>query len=279
MIRLIDHLKTLGLSNREARKALSSGKVLLRGCPTGDAGRDVEPAEVQYRPNAPSVVIGRDPFVLFHDPSLAILWKPSGMLSVPAPHRHDETNLIAFAGRLFGHAYPVHRLDEETSGLMMVALKPETQDALKLQLERHEVDRRYLALVQGRFPETAAVRNTLVRDRGDGLRGSGPGGKPAATQFRRLEALQGATLVEARLETGRTHQVRIHLTELGHGVLGDPLYGNRGSAPRLALHAWRLAFKHPFGGKEVRVEVPLADDLERLRRELSLDPAVAGRAE
>jgi 23S rRNA pseudouridine1911/1915/1917 synthase len=126
--------------------------------------------------------------------------------------------------------------------------------------------------VQGEFPETATVRNTLVRDRGDGLRGSGPGGKPAATHFKRVELLRGATLVEARLETGRTHQVRIHLAELGHPVLGDRLYGPRvaNAAPRLALHAWRLAFKHPFGGKEVKVEVPLADDMDRLRRDLAI---------
>ena len=114
----------------------------------------------------------------------------------------------------------------------------------------------------------------LVRNRGDGKRGTGEGddAKRAVTHFKVIQALRGATLVEATLETGRTHQVRIHLAEAGHPVLGDKLYGNQGSARRLgrvALHAAVLGFDHPSTQLKMRFDVPLADDMEKLRRELT----------
>lgn len=267
MVRLVDHLKSLGMGNREAREALATGKVWLRGCPVADPGRVVDPAEVDVRPSAPRVVMGRDPLVLLRDPGFVVVWKPSGMLAVPAPHRHDPS-VLGFVRRQFGKSFPVHRLDEGTSGLMIVALREDVQEALKSLLERHLVERRYLAIVRGSLREPLTVRNTLVRDRGDGKRGSGIGGKPAVTHFAPVEALNGATLVEAQLETGRTHQVRIHLAELGHPVLGDDLYGD-GRGGRLALHAWRLAFNHPGSNKPIALEAPLADDLEELRRKLA----------
>ena len=268
-VRLLDHLKALGHGNRDARALLSSGKVWLRGCPTGDAGREVEPAEVEIRLSAPKMVMGRDPIVLWRDTNLMIVWKPSGLLSVPAPHRDDESNLLAWVGKRFGSAFPVHRLDEGTSGCMMVALKVGAQEALKDLLERHAIERHYLAIVHGDFRHTMTMRNLLVRDRGDGRRGSGFDGKPAVTHLRPIEALRGATIVGAQLETGRTHQVRIHLSELGHPVFGDDLYGGaRGG--RLALHASHLAFVHPFTKAPIEVHSPLADDLEALRRSLLL---------
>ena len=116
------------------------------------------------------------------------------------------------------------------------------------------------------------VRNTLVEDRGDGRRGAGPGGKAATTHLRAVEAVgRRCSMVEARLETGRTHQVRIHLAEAGFPVLGDRVYAPRGVAavgPRLALHAWRPGLQHPMTGQTLQLEAPLADDLEHLRRDL-----------
>jgi 23S rRNA pseudouridine1911/1915/1917 synthase len=183
---------------------------------------------------------------------------------------------VGLAGRILGEAHIVHRLDEHTSGLLLVARTLAAQTALKALLEVHAVDRRYLAIVAGSAPEgERRVSSVLRRDRGDGLRGSDPEGeegKPAVTYFQLRERLGPRySLVEARLETGRTHQVRIHLAEQGLPLLGDPLYAPAGVArlwPRQALHAWSLAFRHPFTRQELRFEAPLADDLEQLRRRI-----------
>ena len=276
MIRLHEHLRALGLSNSQAKDALSSGKVHLCGVPTGDGGRLVDPATVSLRPNAPRLHPGADLVLLYRDDALGVIWKPPGMLSVPAPRAGGHKNAVGLAGRILGEAHIVHRLDEHTSGLLLVARTVAAQTALKALLEVHAVDRRYLAIVAGSAPEgERRVSSVLRRDRGDGLRGSDPEGeegKPAVTYFQLRERLGPRySLVEARLETGRTHQVRIHLAEQGLPLLGDPLYAPAGVArlwPRQALHAWSLAFRHPFTRQELRFEAPLADDLEQLRRRI-----------
>lgn len=276
-MRLIDVLKARGLGNRDARGYLLTGKVRVMGMPTADAGREVEPDQVEVDVNAPRLQPGRDLVVLRRDAHIAVVIKPAGMLATPAPRRDDVSNVIAAVHAICGSAYAVHRLDEPTSGLMMVALTERAQHALKEQLAAHDIERGYLALVQRTFrPDPFTVRNTLIRNRGDGKRGSGEGldSREAVTHFERLEALPGASLVAATLETGRTHQVRIHLAELGHAVLGDSLYGGPGvarRAPRLALHAAHLAFRHPLVGERWAFSIPLADDLAQLRRRL-LEP-------
>ncbi len=272
-LRLIDCLASRGLAPGEARKALGTGKVFVRGCPTSLPVRDVAEEDVEYRPNAPRAVPGRDPAVVLAGRGFAVVLKPPGMLSAPAPGR-KESDLLAWVERRLGRALPVHRIDEATSGLLLVALDEETQERLKADLERREIDRRYLAIATGHFPDSLTSRSSIVEDRGDGKRGSGEGGKAAVTHFRTVERLHRATLVEATLETGRTHQVRIHLAEAGHPVIGDELYGPRGrplqvhGRPRLALHACRLVFRRPDTGEPTCVESILADDLEGLRRRL-----------
>ena len=272
-VRLIDHLRKLGMSNREAKAALSTGKVYVGDAPTADPARDVVPARVSIRPNAPRVRPWVDVVVVYRDEHLAVVAKPPGVLSVPAASKRGARNVLAEGKRVLGAALPVHRLDEDTSGLMLVARNPRCQQALKELLFVHDVQRRYVAIVAGNFPAGPRRHEThLVRDRGDGLRGSGaaPDGKRAVTHFTTLRSLGKArTLVEARLETGRTHQIRIHLAELGFPVLGDKLYAKRGVtrlAPRLALHAAVLGFRHPMTGQTLRFEAPVADDLERLIR-------------
>jgi len=278
MPRLIDYLRSLKLTNREARDLLDTGKVMYCGVPTADAGREVDAALVAVRRNAPRIRPNRDLAVIHRDPHMAVVYKPPGMLSVPSPGRRDVKSVIGVVRHLIGAAFPVHRLDEPTSGLMMVALTERCQLLIKEILFEHRVERGYLALVGGWFPSApCTVRSMLVRNRGDGLRGSAvegdeDGAREAVTHLKLLEHLgKGASLVEARLETGRTHQVRIHLSEKRHPILGDDLYAPPGlarAAPRLALHAFKLGFTHPVTGKKMDFEAPLADDLEALRRRL-----------
>lgn len=188
----------------------------------------------------------------------------SRMLASKAQRRRDERRPI----------FPVHRIDRDTSGLLVFATDEPTQRGLIAMFARHEVDRAYLALVPGHLA-ARTITSDLVRDRGDGLRGSAAGGAPgrrAVTHLRPLEFLGGYTLLECRLETGRTHQIRIHLAELGHPLCGDSVYRSGwaqppiedlSGAPRIALHATRLGFVHPATGEHVQWETPLPRDLER----------------
>jgi 23S rRNA pseudouridine1911/1915/1917 synthase len=178
--------------------------------------------------------------------------------------------------------YPVHRLDRETSGLMVFARTPQAEKNLIAQFRAHVTDRRYHAIVLGAVT-AQTIESTLVRDRGDGLRGSSSAedakesGKHAVTHVRPLESLGDYSLVECRLETGRTHQIRIHLSEHGHPLCGDKVYRqplgqkkihDNSSAPRLALHSIELGFKHPFTDEELHFEMGLPADLARFLTKL-----------
>jgi 23S rRNA pseudouridine1911/1915/1917 synthase len=175
----------------------------------------------------------------------------------------------------------VHRLDRDTSGLIVFARTVPAERHLMQQFRRHSTHRRYLAIAQGDV-RAQTIETQLVRDRGDGRRGSTKlpdVGKRAVTHVKPLERLGQYTLVECRLETGRTHQIRIHLAERGHPLCGEkvynqPLFGEPfpdiSGAPRLALHAAELGFEHPITGEQMRYEMPLAEDLSefvaRLRK-------------
>ena len=271
-MRLIEHLRAIGVP--KANQALKTGKVKVRGVPTSDGGREVEPQEVTYDPRAHRLQPGRDLAVIFHDKHLAVVWKPSGLLSVAAPKRGSDANMVSTLARVFGACHPVHRLDEGTSGLMLVARTLTAQSLLKDLLAEREIEREYLALVRGHFPAAPLrVETMLGRHPHTGLRASVQPGAPqeakhAVTHLSLVETLPGASLVRARLESGRTHQIRIHLSESGYPVLGDQLYGRQSdrSLRRMALHAAVLAFKHPQTGERLRFDAPLADDLERHRR-------------
>jgi 23S rRNA pseudouridine1911/1915/1917 synthase len=167
----------------------------------------------------------------------------------------------------------VHRIDKETSGLVVFARTPDAERGLGKQFRRHTVVRRYLAVVPG-YISPQRVASRLVRDRGDGRRGSttNPGlGKEAVTFLDVVERLPGYSLLSCRLETGRTHQMRIHLAELGHPICGERVYNRKpggpaepdpSGAPRLALHAAELGFTHPVTGAELHWEMPLPADLQ-----------------
>lgn len=264
-------LRERGLSNSEAKKHLKSGKIWLCGVPTADGGRLIQPDQVEIKQNAPRMIVGRDPVIVHRDTGFVVVWKPANYLSVPARNRKKQYSASSFVHRVVGQAHVVHRLDEGTSGLLLVATDEKMQFQLKSALEQRTIHRRYLALVLGKVSSGFTIRNSLVRNRGDGLRGSGSqqDGKVAVTHIKPVEKLQGMTLVEAELETGRTHQIRIHLSEAGYPVLGDQLYASRRAkmlSPRLALHAWQLALTHPVTKQKLNFMAPLADDLEQLRR-------------
>jgi 23S rRNA pseudouridine1911/1915/1917 synthase len=169
----------------------------------------------------------------------------------------------------------VHRLDRDTSGLMILALSAEAQRRLVRMFRKHQVRRVYQAIVPGRV-ESQTFASHLVRDRGDKRRGSTslPGvGKRAVTHVRPLEFLADYTLLECRLETGRTHQIRIHLAEAGHPVCGEKVYNqplfraaapDRSGASRQALHAAELSFNHPISGEPLSFTMPLPADMARL---------------
>lgn len=292
MPRLSSILRERGLSGGALKRALETGKVLLDGIPTADGGRQVEPDQVQVVPHARRSRPGRDLVVVHRDDHVVVVWKPPELLSVPARNRPDgHISVMSIVSRITRQeALPVHRIDAPTSGLLMVALQPEAQQVLKEQLELHSVERRYLALVSGHPPVGPVTHDTvMVRNRGDGLRGSAEAwgryttesdpGRPAVTHVRRLAMVdRRCSLVEATLETGRTHQVRIHLAEAGFPILGDPLYATpqvARRASRLALHAAVLGFVHPVSGEALRFTAPLPDDLERLRRSLEHEQAEA----
>jgi 23S rRNA pseudouridine1911/1915/1917 synthase len=188
---------------------------------------------------------------------------------VPRLIAERERRLAEARGRL----RIVHRLDKETSGLLVFARTVAAEQGLGRQFRAHTVTRRYLAIVPGRVePQTVATR--LVRDRGDGRRGSTPAGslgKEAITHVAMEERLPGYSLLSCRLETGRTHQIRIHLAELGHPVCGEKVYNRRpvgpplpddSGAPRLALHAFELGFLHPVSGAGLHWTMPLPKDLQ-----------------
>jgi 23S rRNA pseudouridine1911/1915/1917 synthase len=195
----------------------------------------------------------------------------------PAGQRRDPP-VRRKPGTQRSSVYPVHRLDRDTSGLMLFARTPAAERALLGQFKARQVHRSYLAVVHG-HPPAMTITTHLVRDRGDGLRGSAQawgldpaGGQRAVTHIEPLEEIGAYSVVRCTLETGRTHQIRIHLSEAGHMLCGEREYTNapggarvrdQSGAPRQALHADRLSFTHPMTGREMRFTRTLAPDLAR----------------
>ncbi|MEL6583108.1 MAG: RluA family pseudouridine synthase [Pseudomonadota bacterium] len=232
--------------------------------------------------------------VAFEDDALIVVNKPAGMVVHPAPGAPDGTlvnALLHHCGEslsgIGGERRPgiVHRIDKDTSGLLVVAKTDVAHHHLSAQFAAHTVERSYLAVCQG-VPDRATPR--LARAEGVGFEPGGvivirtqigrhprdrlrmavlaQGGRHAVTRVRVLEPLGGATLVECRLETGRTHQIRVHMAHLGHPLLGDATYGGRGTGAaiaRQALHAATLGFEHP-DGTDLRFSAPVPEDINTL---------------
>jgi 23S rRNA pseudouridine1911/1915/1917 synthase len=210
--------------------------------------------------------------VAYEDEHLLIVDKPAGVVVHPARGHRTGTLAQALLARGAAGGEPerpgiVHRLDRDTSGLLVVARSEAVHRALKEAIQRRAVTREYLALVEGRPPaRTGTIDSPLGRDRRVRTRMSADTDMPrdAVTHFEIEEALAGATLLRVRLETGRTHQIRAHLQAIGHPVAGDPEYGTAGryGLARQFLHATRLALDHPVTGERLDVVSPLPEDLE-----------------
>jgi 23S rRNA pseudouridine1911/1915/1917 synthase len=261
-------------SRARAQRLIDGGLVLVDGAPRPKRHRlrggesvtveEVEPPPQDDRSDAPYEV-------RYEDGDLLVVDKPAGVVVHPARGHRTGTLAQALAGRAAGGPDPwragiVHRLDRDTSGLLVVAKTEEAHRRLRALMKARRIEREYLALVEGRPPaRTGTIDAPLGRDRRERKRMSVDTDVPrtAVTHFAVERALPASTLLRVRLETGRTHQIRAHLQAIGHPVAGDPEYGRAGlyGLERQFLHAARLAFDHPITGRRVDVESPLPQDL------------------
>ncbi len=215
--------------------------------------------------------------IVHEDDDVLVVDKPAGLVVHPGSGNWQGTLLNALlhhapAAAHLARAGIVHRLDKDTSGLLVVARNEAAQQSLARQLKDRAVKRTYLALVRGKVKRAGTVdapigRHPVQRTRMAVV----AGGKPAVTHYRVREAFSAHTLLECDLETGRTHQIRVHLASIGHPIEGDPAYAPRGPQrlARQALHAWKLAFRHPRSGAPMAFESPLPADFRALLESLS----------
>ena len=274
------------LSRTAIQKLIEDEEVLVNGHISKSGyvlklGDEVQLNSLDMHTNATSIIPRSYPLdIIFEDEDLLVVNKAAGMVVHPAPGHHDDTLVNALAAY-----YPdimnedlglrpgiIHRLDKDTSGLIIVAKNAIAHSALATQMKRHEIIKRYLALVEGvvaldqgsidapigrnpRHRQQMAV--TVVKSRA------------ARTHFRVQQRFNRHTLLLLELETGRTHQIRVHLRAIGHPVVGDPVYGSgnisRGISPgRQFLHAFQLIFTHPTTGDILHLEAPLPEDLQTI---------------
>lgn len=274
-----------GASWNAIRRLIGSGKVRVASLAVNEPRQLVPPgAEVQIQMTAPRIKPGFSAaadHVLFCDRDVVVVRKPAGISSID--HEDEPTSLAAelreWLSRQEKRSCPplkvVHRLDKVTSGVMIFARSQTAQLELKEQFRAHTTGRHYIAVAHGRVHD-ATLSFRLVRNRGDGLRGvtSDPNlGRHSVTHIVASEVLQRCTVVQCRLETGRTHQIRIHLAHTGHPVVGDTLYarddvGPLIESPRTLLHAASLSFTHPRDRRRLEFEDPVPADFESvIRRE------------
>ncbi|HEU5210416.1 MAG TPA: RluA family pseudouridine synthase [Longimicrobiales bacterium] len=280
------------LSRSRIAQLLADGHVLVNGAPARksrrpEAGDVIEidlPAPVSHTLEPEAIPLD----IVYQDSDIAVLNKPAGLVVHPAPgHRqgtlvhallHHLTDLSGIGGVL--RPGIVHRLDRDTSGLMLVAKNDAAHRALAAALKRREVRRIYLAAAWGHLAaDDVVVEQPIARSPTHRQRMAVvEGGRPARTRLHRLERWRAADLIRAELDTGRTHQIRVHLAFLGHPVIGDAVYGGAGArgisgrdhawaralekrTPRQFLHASQLGFRHPRTGEPMHFEVALPEDL------------------
>ena len=263
------------ITRSRAGALIREGCVLVNGSQQAKAGcklRAGDRVTVRIPEAEPASVEAEDIDldILYQDADVAVVFKPSGMVVHPAAGNERGTLVNALLKHLDnlsgigGEIRPgiVHRIDKDTSGLLLVAKNDRAHVSLSDQIRAHSVHRAYQAIVIGNlrddegFVDAPIGRHPTDRKRMAVV----PGGREARTNWRVLERLRGATLIEARLTTGRTHQIRVHMASIGHPVLGDPVYGPKKSPYPVAggqlLHAFQIGFVHPVTGEEMRFTAP-----------------------
>src|SRR6184192_336175 len=267
-------------SRSRIQQLIRAGFVRLNGATTRPhqvvrTGDQIEltnptPEKIETRPEAIPLEI------LFEDDDLVVINKPAGMTVHPAAGHREHTLVNALLHHcptlsgIGGKERPgiVHRLDRETSGCLVAAKNDGAHRELSRQFAERRVEKIYLALVAGKLRKAAGVieekigRHPVYRQR---MRVTSLRGRTAKTEYRVIRSSDEASLIECRLHSGRTHQIRVHLHHLGHPVLGDKIYGLRFAKnfPRQMLHAWKLGFRHPRTGERKNFEAPLPDDFEQ----------------
>ena len=284
------------LSRSRLSCLIEQGQVFLNGIPVTDQDRKtvigdiyqiILPPPVEAVPQAQNIPLE----IIYEDNDLLVLNKPAGMVVHPAAGNHEGTLVNALLAHcrsslsgIGGVIRPgiVHRLDKETSGLMVVAKNDEAHKGLSAQFAVHSLERSYLALVWGMLSpssgiiETQIGRSSVNRKK---MAVVASGGKRAETHYQMLETYAAGkiSLVKCTLKTGRTHQVRVHMTALGHSLIGDKVYGRtpKGAQQssllkpaadfsRQALHSYKMEFEHPITHKKMRFETPLPPDMQHL---------------
>lgn len=279
------------LSRSQIQDFIANRRILVDG-QTRKAGyrlRSGEQVEIDYEPEPVFEVSPEDlPLdVIFQDRSILVIRKPSGLVVHPGAGNPNHTLVNA----LLFH-YPeieeigepkrpglVHRLDKETSGLLVVALTKPAYDELKRQFAAREVDKMYIALVYGRFlRESGLIDRPIGRHvrHGDRMSIRSLHPRDAETRFKVLKSYTDFTLLEIKPVTGRMHQIRVHMASSGHPVVGDTRYGRRkntAKCPRMFLHSTYLSFTHPLSGKRIEFSSPLPDDLQEMLDRLNQQAA------
>jgi 23S rRNA pseudouridine1911/1915/1917 synthase len=281
-------------SRARAADGLARGKIFLNGREVAldDAGARLAEGDLvrvwMDRPGSSKrrPVLGgdRDLPIAYEDQAIVVLNKPAGLLAVPLERREDARSVfedLKHYLRRHGRRRPfvVHRIDRDTSGLVLFAKSEKAQAQLKAQFKRHEPERIYLAIVYGHPDPAAGIwRDRMVWDTSALIQKEthprDPRGKDAVSRYRVIEKLKGAALIEVQLETGRRNQIRLQARLRGHTLVGEQryIYGPESlrpiAFPHQALHAFRLGFRHPADNRPLRFEAPLPDDLERLLHQL-----------
>jgi 23S rRNA pseudouridine1911/1915/1917 synthase len=275
----------------ESGAVQTPGRV-LRARDRVQGGEEVR-VSAQLAPRIPAVAPEALPLeVVFRDRALIVVNKPAGLVVHPGagnPRHTLQNGLLALDPHLslVPRAGLVHRLDKDTSGLLVVARTPEAHTALVAALAAREISRQYLAVCTGVMTAGGTIDEPIGRHRTQRVRMAvRRDGRPAVTHYRVVRRFRAHTEVAVELETGRTHQIRVHLAHVGFPIVADRLYGGRrripagctaalaaelAAFPRQALHAARLALKHPLTGRDMRWEAPLPDDMRRLLATLEED--------